>query len=90
MIFLVCGWSRSITIRDIVELPGEIVGNNWQVRCRVSATRVHHPGVPGIFGYAKVEIVSAAQEVPNGIYQLRFGNYSARVMKVAEGWREAQ
>jgi hypothetical protein len=78
-----------MSMREPIVLCGRIVGNNRDVGCLVSAIKVHH-SVPGIFAYASVKIASVDQEVPNGLYELRYANASVRVIKSPEGWRASQ
>ena len=80
--------SRNIEMasnREIVTLPGRLAGMGRDVQCSVGAVKVSLPGTAE-YNYVRPVIHNTPTDLPDGPYQITFGEKTERVQRHNGTW----
>jgi hypothetical protein len=73
------------SIRELVLIPGTLVGQGFDVSCMISATKVTHRST-GSVAYARLTIQNAPHELPDGGYFVRYKGITTYLKKEDGCW----
>ena len=71
--------------KQSIRLTGALAGGLRQAVCTIDDVRVSN-SIPGVFAYTRPKIVWIDQDLPDGVYELRFGNQTEKVEKCGRDW----